>query len=153
VTSTLTPATDNSRTLREFDSYDEAQALVDRLADAGFPVERVRIVGTGIRVVEQGADRMTGRRAAGAGAIAGAWFALLVTVLLGLAGLGPAWPAVLVASPVIGALWGAAFGAVVHRVARGRRGFAGGRDVQADRYAVEVQDGYVDQAARLAGIA
>jgi hypothetical protein len=40
-------------TLREYGTYKEAQALVDRLSDVGFPVERVRIVGTGLRGVEQ----------------------------------------------------------------------------------------------------
>jgi Heat induced stress protein YflT domain len=50
-------------TLREFGSYEEAQQLVDRLSDAGFPVD-LRIVGTGLRTVEQVTGRLTKGRAA-----------------------------------------------------------------------------------------
>ena len=52
------------RILRSVPAYAEAQALVDQLSDAGFPVERVRIVGTGLRSVEQVLGRMTTGKAA-----------------------------------------------------------------------------------------
>lgn len=44
--------------LQEFEDYADAQRLVDRLSDSGFPVEHVQIVRTGLRTVEQvmGAD-------------------------------------------------------------------------------------------------
>ena len=41
------------RVLESVPDYARAQAIVDQLSDAGFPVEHVRIVGTGLRTVEQ----------------------------------------------------------------------------------------------------
>lgn len=145
--------TGTMRTLREFDTYEEAQQLVDRLSDVGFPVERVRIVGTGIRSVEQVTGRMTKGRAAAAGAAAGAWFGLLIGLLVGVFTIGPAWLPLLLGSLVIGAFWGAVFGFVAQWATRGRRDFSSVRGLEAARYSVEVEDAYVDEAARLAGIA
>ncbi len=146
-------STSTMRTLREFDTYEDAQQLVDRLSDVGFPVERVRIVGTGIRSVEQVTGRMTKGRAAAAGAAAGAWFGLLIGLLVGVFTIGPAWLPLLLGSLVIGAFWGAVFGFVAQWATRGRRDFSSVRGLEAARYSVEVEDAYVDEAARLAGIA
>jgi hypothetical protein len=146
-------STSTTRTLREFDTYDQAQHLVDRLSDAGFPVDRVRIVGTGIRTVEQVTGRMTKGRAAIAGAAGGAWFGLLIGLLLGMFTIGSAWLPLLLGSLMIGAFWGAVFGFVAQWGTRGRRDFSSVRGLEAARYSVEVEDAYVDEAARLAGIA
>lgn len=145
--------TRSMRALREFDTYDEAQHLVDRLSDAGFPVERVRIVGTGIRTVEQVTGRLTKGGAAAAGAVAGAWFGLLAGVLLGLVTLGSMWPSALLASLVVGAFGGAVFGFATHWTTRGRRDFSSVRGLEAARYAVEVEDAHLAEAARLSGVA
>jgi hypothetical protein len=141
------------RALREFTTYDEAQRLVDRLSDAGFPVERVRIVGTGIRTVEQVTGRLAKGRAAAAGAVGGAWFGLLIGLLFGVFAPGPVWLPVLLSSLVVGAFGGAVLGFVAQWATGGRRGFSSVRGLEAARYAVEVEDTRVDEAARLAGIA
>jgi hypothetical protein len=141
------------RTLREFDTYEQAQHLVDRLSDAGFPVERVRIVGTEIRTVEQVTGRMTKGRAAAGGAGGGAWFGLLVGLLLSVFTIGPGWLLVLVGSTLVGAVWGAFFGFVAHWATRGRRDFSSVRGLEAARYSVEVDEAHVAEAARIVGIA
>ena len=43
-----TAPTPPSTTIAEFDTYEQAQALVDKLSEAKFAVEHVRIVGTGL---------------------------------------------------------------------------------------------------------
>lgn len=139
-----------SHVLREFATYDKAQRLVDRLSDDGFPVEHVRIVGTGIHSVEQVTGRLTKGRAALGGAAIGAWFGLLIGLLFSLFTIGPGWLAVLVGSLVIGAFWGAVFGFVAHWATRGRRDFSSVKDLEATRYTVEVEEGYVAEAARIA---
>ena len=53
-----------SLVLREYTTYDEAQRMVDGLSDAGFPVERVRIIGHDMYSVEQVTGRLTKGRAA-----------------------------------------------------------------------------------------
>lgn len=69
------------RVLQSVPDYSVAQEIVDRLSDRGFPVERVRIVGSGLRSIEQVTGRMTTGRAAGRGALAGLWFGLLLAIL------------------------------------------------------------------------
>jgi len=81
-----------TRTLARVATYDQAERLVDRLSDAGFPVERVRIVGVDLYSVEQVTGRMTIGRAALAGAATGAGFGLLVGLVFGVFSLSAGWP-------------------------------------------------------------
>ena len=120
--------TGSRRTIASFDDYVDAQRAVDRLSDEGFPVERVTIVGTGLRYVEQVTGRMTTGRATLTGP------ALLLLVLYGLAA---------------GALAGALLGAITHAATGGMRDFASVAGMQADRYEVVVDDDVADRAASI----
>src|SRR3954452_13252833 len=100
-----------TRTLARVATYEEAERLVDRLSDAGFPVERVRIVGVDLYSVEQVTGRMTIGRAALAGAATGAGFGLLVGFLFGVFSVSAGWPLMLLGGAVVGLSWGAALGA------------------------------------------
>jgi hypothetical protein len=140
-------------TLREFSSYEEAQQLVDRLSDAGFAVEQVRIVGTGLQSVEQVTGRRTKGRAAAGGALTGVGFGLLIGLLFAIFVNGPFVLGVVLSSVIFGALWGAVIGFVGHWATRGRRDFSSVRGLEAESYAVQVDAGYEDEAARAAGIA
>lgn len=132
-----------------FPEYLQAQALVDRMSNDGFPVERIRIVGDGVRTVEQVTGRKTIGRAALGAAGAGAWFGLLVGLLLGLFTFGPmAWLWVLLLSVVLGALWGAAFGALAHWSTGGERDFSSVMTLKAQRYDVLVEGEHAAEAAR-----
>src|SRR5918996_4348625 len=76
-------------TVATYDSYAEAERAVDFLSDQGFPVERVAIVGTGLKTVEQVAGRLTTGRAALAGAGQGAMLGLIFGLLFSLFFEGP----------------------------------------------------------------
>ena len=136
-------------TLREFGSYEEAQQLVDRLSDAGFPVEQVRIVGTGLRSVEQVTGRLTKGRAAAGGAFTGIWFGLLIGLLFAIFVIGPFGLGVLLSSVIFGALWGAVFGFVAHWSTRGQRDFSSLRNLEAGRYDLMVAAANADSARSL----
>ncbi|GAB2809066.1 YflT domain-containing protein [Lentzea nigeriaca] len=136
-----------SSLLASFSDYVEAQRLVDRMSDDGFPVESVRIVGEGVRTVEQVTGRMTRGRAAAMGAASGAWFGVLVGLLFGLFTAGAAWMWLLLVSLAIGAFWGGVFGFVAHWSTRGQRDFSSVMTLQAQRYEVHVDK---EQAARAA---
>jgi hypothetical protein len=145
-----------SRTLREFDTYAQAQSFVDRLADTGFPVDGVRIVGTGLHLVEQVRGRVAVGRALAVGAVVGAWVGLMIGLIftvatLGIAGAGA--PATILGGLGIGAFWGTVAGFVVHRATAERRDFPSIRSLAADRYAVQVEAGHEAEAARAAGFA
>jgi hypothetical protein len=49
------PRLGDRRAVAGFESYAEAEAAVDRLGEAGFPVDRAAIVGRGLVVMEVGA--------------------------------------------------------------------------------------------------
>ncbi|WP_369134052.1 general stress protein [Modestobacter sp. I12A-02662] len=138
-------------TLARFDSYAGAQHLVDQLSDAKFPVEHSRIVGSGIRSVEDVTGRLTKGRAALHGAGSGAWLGLFIALLFAIFTIGPVWWSVLLTTVVIGALFGAIAGFIGHWVGGGRRDFASVRSLQADEYEVQVDAGLYDEALRVVG--
>jgi hypothetical protein len=137
-----------SSLLASFSDYLEAQRLVDRMSDDGFPVESVRIIGDGVRTVEQVTGRMTRGRAALAGAASGAWFGVFIGLLFGLFTAGAAWVPLLLVSLLIGAFWGAVFGFVAHWSTRGQRDFSSVMTLQAQRYEVHVDQAMAARAAR-----
>lgn len=137
-----------SALLASFDDYADAQRLVDRMSDDGFPVESVRIVGEGVRTVEQVTGRMTRGRAAVAGAASGAWFGVFIGLLFGLFTTGSGWIWFVLISLVIGAFWGAVFGFVAHWSTRGKRDFSSVMTLQAKRYDVHVDQAMAAQASR-----
>ena len=147
--------TTNARTLetlvlRECNTYAEAQRLVDGLSDAGFPVQHVRIVGDGLHSVEQVTGRITKGRATLYGASGGAWFGLLIGLLLSIFAVGSGVAVAVLGSLAVGAFWGALFGFVAHWATGGDRDFSSVSQVLAKRYTVQVDAGYLDEARKIA---
>lgn len=137
--------------LGHFPTYALAEALVDKLSDGGFPVERSRIVGTGLRSVEYVTGRFTTTQAGQAGAASGAWFGLLIGLLLGMFSDGSAVLVTMLGCAVFGALWGGAFGYLAQRSTHGRRDFASVRGLEATEYTVSVDVSHADHAMRISG--
>jgi hypothetical protein len=138
----------NMQTVATFPDYASAQQAVDYLSDEKFPVERTAIVGTNLRLVENVLGRMTTGRAAGAGAASGAWFGLFIGLLFGIFSSAN-WFGVIIAAILIGAAWGAIFGATAHAMTRGQRDFTSRSSLQAGEYAVNVEAEFVEQARQL----
>lgn len=133
-----------------YDTYAQAEAAVDRLSDQGFPVPGTMIVGSGLRLVERVAGRMTYLRALGMGVAGGVWFGLLIGLFFGIFTIstvsfltmalwGVAW----------GAVAGAIFGVVSHAFTGGRRDFVATSQLVADRYEVLVEPEHADRAREL----
>ena len=150
MTDTMNLGTLETVVVREYQTYDEAQRLVDRLSQARFPVEHVRIVGDGLESVEQVTGRMTKGRATLYGAGAGAWFGLLIGLLLTVFAVGSGVAVAVLASIGIGAFWGAVFGLVAHWATGGDRDFSSVSQLEAKRYTVQVHAGYLDEARKIA---
>jgi hypothetical protein len=86
MTNAQTPTVDGTRrSVSSATNYKDAEHTVDWLSDHEFPVERVTIVGTGLRYVESVTGRMTTGRAAlvgtGQGALFGVVWGLLFALL------------------------------------------------------------------------
>jgi heat induced stress protein YflT len=136
-------------TVARFDDYESAQRAVDRLSDDGFPVEKLDIVGSDLRLIERVTGRLTTMRAAGVGALSGLWAGLLIGVLLGLFTSGHAWLGVVSAAAGFGLLWGAVFGFVAHAATRGQRDFSSVRGLSASHYDLVAREGTVERARHM----
>lgn len=139
-------------TVASYRTYLDAQAAVDHLADNGFPVQTVAIVGSDLRLVEQVTGRLTRGRALTAGAGSGAWFGLFVGLLIGL--FVPRnsladWLAVVVAGVLIGALWGLLLAWFGYAATGGRRDFLSRSGVVAEKYDVVVRGEGIDRARQM----
>jgi len=138
--------------LHTFEGYASVQHAVDHLADHGFPVERVAIVGRDLRYVEQVTGRVTVGSAALLGALHGAVIGSLFALGFGLIftySPNPALPLLVLYGIVAGGVLGALFGALSHAAGSGRRDFASVPSVVADRYDLLVDADLADRAAAL----
>jgi hypothetical protein len=144
----------NGVPIGSYADYAQAQRAVDFLSDEGFPVERVTLVGSDLRMVEKVLGRLTTGRAAAAGAARGAWFGLFVGLLLGAFTDDGSWLGTILVALVVGAVFGAVSGGVGHAATHGERDFASTSQVVATRYDVLCDPQVADQArqhlARLA---
>jgi hypothetical protein len=137
-------------TVASYSKYRDAEKAVDWLSDQGFAVERSAIVGSGLRSVEQVAGRMTSGRAALLGAGKGALMGSLFALLFGIFFSGPDFAGLLLYALVVGAMFGALFGASMQYArSGGRRDFVSATDIEADRYEVQVDGAVADEARRL----
>jgi hypothetical protein len=145
----ITSAPSNARSVASYDTYPEAQQAVDRLSDAGFPVEHVDIVGSDLRLVEHVTGRVTTGRAAMYGAGIGAWYGLFFGLLVGLFTTGPEWVGLVIGGLVIGAIFGASFGFFAHWATQGQRDFSSRSGLVAARYDVLVANEQADRAEQV----
>lgn len=139
---------DQQVTVATYEDYTSAQLAVDLLSDNKFPVDQVSVVGEDVRLVERVLGRWTVARAAGTGALSGAWFGLLIGLLLAIFAV-TGWFAVIVVATAVGALWGAAFGAIAHALTGGNRDFKSISGLVAARYHVRVAPALADAARQL----
>jgi hypothetical protein len=140
------------RVIATFNSYEDAVRAVDVLADDGFPVEHVSIVGRGLHTVE----RVTGRMSLGKAALRGAVTGAVTGALIGWLFWVFDWFAPVVAAGwlIIDGVWfgglvGALLGLLAFAVAGGRRDFASAHQMEADRYELLVDEPVADEAADL----
>jgi hypothetical protein len=135
--------------LGSYETYQEAQAVVDRLAKAEFPVKQVAIVGSDLKTVERVTGKMTYGRAAGAGAASGAWFGLFIGLVLFLFSTTANALVYVGAAALIGAGFGMLFGIVSYTMNRRRRDFTSTHQVLASRYEIIVDSSLVIRAQEL----
>lgn len=121
--------------LGTYDTYPEAQSVVNRLAKAEFPVKGLAIVGNELKTVERIGGRLSWGRAALSGALSGTWFGLFFGLLLFLFSPEPQLSFVL-AAIFIGAGFGMFLGILTYSISRRRRDFSSQQQVLAASYQV-----------------
>ena len=144
-----TPAQDNAQVvLATYGTYAQAQRAVDFLSDEKFPVQHLRIIGTDLRMIETITGRLTWARAAAGSAVAGMWFGLFITLLIGLFAGGPSqWAQLVIGGVAYGALFGLVFGVVSYAASGGRRDFISTSQTVATAYEVTCTSMRSDEAA------
>ncbi len=128
-----------------YDTYPEAQAVVDKLAKADFPVADVSIIGNDLKTVERVTRKLSWNRAALEGALSGAWFGLFIGLVLTLFEPTINWT-IFVAALLIGAVFGMFFRLVGYGISRRSRDFDSRTQVLASNYQVIVAAGELARA-------
>ena len=121
--------------LGTYETYLEAQAVVDRLSKADFEVKQLAIVGNDLKTVERVTGKLSYGRAAIAGAASGAWLGLFLGLVL-VVFLASTNFGFLAAAALIGAGFGMLFGIVSYAIGRRRRDFTSTHQVLASNYQV-----------------
>jgi hypothetical protein len=132
-----------------FGTYDEAQQVVDFLADARFPVENLCIVGTELRSIERVLGRRSWGTVIGQGVQSGLSTGVMITLLMWV--LQPTVNFVLlVASALaIGIFVGIVFAAIGYWMSQGKRDFRSVSQTMATKYEVLAEHKVAGQAREL----
>lgn len=145
------PTLPRGERIAAYDTYLEAQRAVDFLSDQQFPVERVTIVGSDLRMVERVTGRLNYPRVALAGAASGAWFGLFVGLLLSLFAQQGSLLALVVPALLIGAGFGMLFGVISYAFTGGRRDFTSSSQIVASSYQLLCAPEQAQQASQILG--
>ncbi len=137
-------------TAGSYATYPEAQAAVDLLADQGFAVEHVSIIGKDLKLVERVVAPLSYPKVALSSAVSGMWFGLLIGILLSLFGSSAdqsGFP--LFSSVLLGAAFWMLFGVIGYAMRRGKHDFASTYAVVASGYEVIIDQEAAAEAKRL----
>jgi hypothetical protein len=144
----VVPTIPRGDVLGTYDTYPEAQHVVDKLAKADFDVRQLSIIGNDLKTVERVTGKLTYGRAAIAGAITGAWLGLFAGSLLFLftanANLTYAFAVIL-----LGAAFGMLFGIVSYAINRRRQDYTSTHQVIASSYQVIAPSSVIVRAQEL----
>ncbi|MCJ1713187.1 general stress protein [Curtobacterium sp. VKM Ac-2922] len=148
-TAQVFPTLPRGDVLGTFDSYTDAQAVVAKLAESDFPVNKLSIVGNDLKTVERVTGKMTYGRAAIAGALSGLWLGIFFGIVLTL--FSPTAGGLIIAAAIIGAAFGMLYGIVSFAITKRQRDFTSVHQVLATNYQIIVDPQLVGQAQRILG--
>ncbi|MDF1487666.1 general stress protein [Tessaracoccus caeni] len=138
------------QSLASFRSYEEAQKAVDYLADKGFPVQNLMIVGAQLKSLERVTGRRTWGSVLGKGAASGITTGLLVGLML-MIFLGGNTPTglLLLAGLALGMVMGVISAGLGYSMTQGKRDFESMRQIVATSYEVLCEHKVTAQAKEL----
>ncbi len=137
------------RSVGVFDTYPAAEKAVDYLADNGFPVGNLAIVGTDLRTVERVLARRTWRSVLLQGASQGLSTAVILFLVLWIFIPGANVLGLLLAALAFSVLVSMVFAAIGYALSRGQRDFTSVQQTVATRYEVVCEHKVAEQAQEL----
>lgn len=135
--------------LGRYESYLDAQKVVDYLADHDFPVSNVSIVGCDLKTVERVTMKLSYPRVAFRGAAQGVMFGLFVGLLLSLFNEGNPLGQILSSVGLGVAIW-MIVAVIGYAMRRGKRDFESSNQIMAGYYDVVVAFEHIHAARQLA---
>lgn len=141
---------DYPMSLGVYESYDQAQKVVDYLSDNDFEVQNMVIVGTELKSIERVTGRLTRGKVSAASAVSGAGMGLFIGLAFALFGQGNRLGFILTT-----VLFGALFGLVWSQLGyaaltrNGARDFSSISQVVATKYEVMVEHRFAERAREL----
>ncbi|WP_372697978.1 general stress protein [Arthrobacter sp. JSM 101049] len=135
--------------LGRYDSYLDAQKVVDYLADHDFPVASVSIIGNDLKTVERVTAKLSYPKVAMAGAAQGAMFGIFVGLILSIFGPNGGLAQILSSVGLGMAIW-MIVGVVSYSFRKGKRDFSSSSQVMATNYDVVVGFEHAAAARQLA---
>lgn len=139
------PAIPKGDVLGTYESYADAQRVIDRLAKAEFDVQHLSIVGSDLKSVERVTGRLSWGRAALGGAVSGAWLGLFFGLLYILFFINANLLFILWAM-LIGAGFGILFGIVTYAITRRYRDFSSTQQLVVTSYQVIIDPEFTAKA-------
>ncbi len=137
------------RSVGVFETYPAAEKAVDYLADHGFPVRNLAIVGTDLRTVERVLARKTWRSVLAQGAAQGLSTAVILFFVLWIFIPGSNVLGLLIAAVAFSVLVSMLFAAIGYGLSRGARDFTSVQQTVATRYEVLCEHKVSEQAQEL----
>lgn len=134
--------------IASFDDYPAAAKAVDQLADVGFPVQALTIVGTDLKIVERVTGRITWGKVLASGAFSGAFFGLMLSISFVLLIPETTWTLTL-GWMVAGAIGFALAQAMTYALTGGQRDFSSSTGVVATRYGLQSTHEHATRARHL----
>ncbi len=132
-----------------FNTYDEAQHVVDHLADARFPVQNLCIVGTELKSVERVLGRLSWGTVIGAGVQSGLSTGLMITLVLWLLMPNTNFIVLLLYALGIGIGIGILMAALGYWMSQGKRDFRSVSQTVATKYELLAEHKVAGQAREL----
>jgi hypothetical protein len=146
--SPVLPTIPKGDVLGTYDTYPEAQHVVDKLAKADFDVRQLSIIGNDLKTIERVTGKLTYGRSALAGAATGAWIGLFAGSLLFLFAATPN-PTYAFGVILLGAAFGMLFGVVSYAINRRRQDYTSTHQVVATNYQVIAPSSVIVRAQEL----
>lgn len=139
-----------SVTVGRFSRHADAQSAVDLLAERGFPIQHLSIVGTGLKQVDHVVAPLSYAKVAGSGAVQGLFYGAFLALLMMMV-TGQSWLLALsTALPIAVAFW--MIFAVIAYARRGRhRNFTAVSQLVAEQYELLSAPQEAQEARRLLG--
>jgi len=134
--------------LGTYETYQEAQEVVEKLSRADFDVRQLAIIGSDLKTIERVTGKLSYPRVALSGAATGAWFGLFAGVLLFTFTATPNYTYAL-AVVLIGAALGMLFGLVRYAATRRTRDYTSTQQVIASSYQVLAPSNLIVRAQEL----